>query len=70
MASLGRALILAGLVLVVAGLVLVLAPRIPWLGKLPGDIIIRRGNFTFYFPWVTGLVLSLVLTLIFALFRK
>lgn len=63
-------LIFAGLLLVLVGLVLVFAGRIPWLGRLPGDVVYRRGNFTFYFPLVTSLLLSLLLTLLFALFRR
>jgi hypothetical protein len=59
-----RALILLGLILVVAGL---LWPWIGWLqlGRLPGDIVIERPNFTLYFPMTTGLLISLVLTLFF-----
>ena len=48
--SMGRLLIGAGLVLVLIGLLLLLGGKIPGLGRIPGDIIIRRGNFTFYFP--------------------
>jgi hypothetical protein len=70
MPELGRMLIFAGLLLVLVGLVLVFAGRIPWLGRLPGDVVYRRGNFTFYFPLVTSLLLSLLLTLLFALFRR
>jgi hypothetical protein len=63
---LGKLLILAGLVLVVAGLVLHFLPA----GRLPGDVVVKRGNFTFYFPIVTSIVLSLVLTLLFSFFRR
>ncbi len=70
MSELGRFLIIAGVVLVVVGVVLLLAPKIPWLGKLPGDLTWRRGNFTFYFPLGTCLLLSLVLTLILYLLRR
>jgi hypothetical protein len=68
--DLGRMLIFAGILLALAGVVLVFSGRIPWLGRLPGDFVYRRGNFTFYFPLVTSLLLSLVLTLLFALFRR
>jgi hypothetical protein len=44
--------------------------KIPWIGKLPGDIIIRKEKFTFYFPIVTCIILSILLTMIFSLFRK
>ena len=63
----GRALIAAGLVLVAAGLAVQLG--LP-LGRLPGDIIIRRGSGTFYFPIVSCLIVSIVLSIIVALLRK
>lgn len=67
----GRALILLGLVLSGVGLFFVLGGKVPGgLGRLPGDLMIRRGNFTFYFPIVTCLLLSLLLTLVFSLFRR
>jgi len=62
--DLGRALIVIGLVIAVVGIVLVLAGRLPWLGRLPGDIAIQRGNWTFYAPLGTSILLSLPLTLI------
>ncbi len=70
MDSLGRALILVGIVLIVLGVIFTLGPKIPWLGQLPGDITIRRGNFTLYFPLATSLVISVVLTLVLYLFRR
>jgi hypothetical protein len=70
MQNLGRLLILAGAFAVVLGVVLVLAPRLPWLGRLPGDILIRRDSFTFYFPVVTSLVVSVVVTLLLNLFWR
>jgi Protein of unknown function (DUF2905) len=60
----GKVLIAFGLLIVLTGLVLVLVGRVPWLGRLPGDIHFQRGNFTFYFPLATSLLLSVVLTLI------
>jgi len=62
--DLGRLLIIFGLLIAGVGLVLVLGARLPWLGRLPGDIHIQRGNWTFYFPLATSLLLSVVLTLI------
>jgi len=50
--------------------VLMLAGRVPWLGRLPGDISIQRGNWSFYFPIVTSLVVSVLLTLLFWLFGR
>ena len=70
MGGLGRTLIVFGLVLVVAGVVLSFAPKIPWLGRLPGDIVIRRESFSFYFPVATCLLISLILTLVLYLFRR
>lgn len=70
MQDLGRPLIVVGAVLMVAGLLLTFGPRIPFLGRLPGDIVWRRGNSTVYFPIVTCIVVSLLLTLLFSLFRR
>ena len=70
MAEIGRTLLVLGAVLVVVGLLLMFGGRIPGLGRLPGDIVYRRGNFTFYFPLVTSLLLSLLLTAILAIFRR
>ena len=70
MQELGRPLILIGAVLVLVGLFLAFGPRIPFVGRLPGDIVWRRGNSTVYFPIVTCIVLSLLLTLLFSLFRR
>ena len=67
----GKLLILFGAVLLVVGLLLTLGPKLPGrLGRLPGDLIIRRDNFTFYFPLVTCLLLSVVLSLLFWLFGR
>lgn len=60
----GKLLITVGIFLVVIGILIVLAPKIPYIGRLPGDIYIRRDNFTFYFSVVSSIVLSIVLTLI------
>jgi Protein of unknown function (DUF2905) len=68
--SMGRALVVAGVVLVLVGLAVMLGGRIPGLGRLPGDIVVRRGNFAFHFPIVTCLLVSLLLTLLFSLFRR
>jgi len=70
MQELGRFLVVIGAIAVVAGVVLVLAPRIPWLGRLPGDIVINRGPVTLYFPLMTSIVLSLVVTLLLNLFWR
>ena len=70
MAPFGKILLVAGLVLAGIGLLLMLSDKIGWIGKLPGDIIIKRENFTFYFPLATCILISVVLTLLFWLFRK
>jgi DUF2905 family protein len=62
--DIGRMLIVFGLLIALVGVVLLLVGRVPWLGRLPGDIHIQRGNWTFYFPLATSLLLSVVLTLI------
>jgi hypothetical protein len=63
-AGFGWVLLVLGLVITGAGLVWILAPSIPWLGRLPGDIRIERESFRFYFPLVTCLLLSLILSLV------
>lgn len=67
----GRLLILAGLVLLGLGLLVILAGRfnLPF-GRLPGDVVWRGKNTTFYFPWVTCLVLSLLGTVLLWLFSR
>jgi hypothetical protein len=62
--DLGRLLIIAGGAIVLLGLLLLLVGRVPFFGRLPGDINIQRGNTTIYFPIVTCLVLSVVLTVV------
>ena len=68
--SLGKMLVLLGIFMVGIGLFLWLGDKIPWLGKLPGDILIRKEKFTFYFPLVTCILISLFLTLLFSIFKK
>ncbi len=70
MDSLGKMLILFGIVLVVLGGLLLLTGKIPFLGRLPGDIIIRREHWSFYFPLTTSILISILLTLIFSLFGR
>ena len=66
----GDFLILLGLVAVVAGVVMLFLPRIPFLGRLPGDIMVQRERFTFYFPLATSIVVSILLTLVLNLFFR
>jgi uncharacterized protein HemY len=71
---LGKMLLLFGLLMVLLGVVLLVAGhfsgKVPWLGRLPGDIYIQRGNWTVYFPLATCLIVSVMLTLLFALFNR
>jgi uncharacterized membrane protein YkgB len=67
---LGKMLILMGVFIILIGVLLLIGEKIPWIGRLPGDIIIRKKNFTFYFPIVTSILISIILTLFFMLFRK
>ena len=66
----GKILVFLGVLLVLVGLLVTFLPKIPYLGKLPGDIRIERKNFVFYFPIVTCIIISIVLTIIFSLFGK
>ena len=70
MMDLGKILVVVGLVLLGLGLALLYGPKIPWLGQLPGDIIIKREKFTIYFPLATSLILSVILTLLLAWWRR
>ena len=68
--ELGRALIVFGAVIVLIGALLVFAGKIPFVGRLPGDVLVRKGGFTLYAPLMTGLVLSLLLTLALNLWSR
>ncbi|MET0152052.1 MAG: DUF2905 domain-containing protein [Candidatus Binatia bacterium] len=70
MTDLGKTLILFGIVLGAVGAVLVVAGRIPWLGRLPGDIVIRREHFTFVFPLASCLAVSALLSLLLYFLRR
>jgi hypothetical protein len=61
---LGKLLIGLGALIIIVGLILIMAPKIPFLGRLPGDIFIQRKNFTFYFPLATSLIISIILSLL------
>ena len=66
----GKFLVIIGTTIVIIGLVLLWGPKIPFLGKLPGDIYIRKGNISFYFPLATCILISVILTLIFTFLRR
>jgi len=70
MYEIGKMLLIFGVLMVIAGLFMMFLPKIPLIGRLPGDIVIRKGNFTFYFPLATSLLISVILTLLFSIFRK
>ena len=63
----GKALVLIGLAIAALGLAIMLGVPI---GRLPGDVYVKRGNFSFYFPITTSIILSIILTLVFSLFRR
>jgi uncharacterized membrane protein YkgB len=66
----GKLLILLGVFIILIGLLLLVGEKIPWVGRLPGDIIVKKERFTFYFPIVTSILISIILTVLFTLFRK
>ena len=66
----GKFLIITGIVIAAIGGLFLLSGKIPWLGKLPGDIVIQRKNFTFYFPLATSILLSIIITFIFWLLGR
>jgi hypothetical protein len=70
MTDIGKTLIVLGLLIALIGVILTFVGRVPWLGRLPGDIYVQRGNWSFYFPLATSLVLSVVLSLLFYLFGR
>jgi hypothetical protein len=61
----GKTLIIIGLVIAIVGILLVMGGKIPWIGRLPGDLTIKGDKFTFYFPIATSILISVVLSLIF-----
>lgn len=70
MGPLGKMLILLGVFIILVGVLLLVGDKLPWIGKLPGDILIKKEKFTFYFPITTSILISIILTLLFTLFRK
>ena len=70
MSALGKLLVLLGVFIILIGLLLLIGEKIPWIGRLPGDIIIKKEKFSFYFPITTCILVSILLTLLFTLFRK
>ena len=66
----GKMLIVIGIFLILIGIIMALGPKIPWVGRLPGDIIIKKEQFSVYFPLTTCIIISIILTLLFYLLRK
>ncbi|MBI5183422.1 MAG: DUF2905 domain-containing protein [Nitrospinae bacterium] len=70
LSSFGKVLVLLGVILVIVGSIFLFAEKLPWVGKLPGDIYIRRKNFIFYFPITTSIIISTILSFILLFFSK
>ncbi len=70
MGELAKVMILIGAVLIVVGLVILFFPRLPFVGKLPGDILVKKEHFTFYFPLATSIVISIIISLVLYLINK
>jgi hypothetical protein len=66
----GKLLIILGIVLVIVGTIITYSDRIPFLGKMPGDITIEKENFKFYFPITTSILLSILLSIVFYLINR
>ncbi len=69
MAPIGKSLVFAGIAIVVVGLALWGLSSVPYVGRLPGDIYVRRGNFSFYFPLATCILISIIATILLSLTR-
>lgn len=70
MPYIGKLLIGLGIVMIAIGVLFLAAGKLPFIGRLPGDIMVQKKNFTFYFPLATSILLSLLLTFLFWLFGK
>ncbi len=68
--QIGRFLIIIGIVCAAVGSLFLLSGKVPWLGRLPGDIIIQKKNFTFYFPLATSILVSIIFTLLLWFFGR
>jgi hypothetical protein len=66
----GKLLIIVGIVFILVGLIVTFLPRLPFPGKLPGDIVVERENFKFFFPLTTSIIISLLLSLIVYLINR
>jgi uncharacterized protein HemY len=70
MGEIAKVMIVIGAVLIAAGLMILVFPRMPFVGKLPGDILIKKENYTFYIPLTTSIVISIVISLILYIINK
>ncbi len=70
MGEIAKVMILIGAVLILVGLVILVFPRLPFMGKLPGDILIKKENFTLYFPLATSIVISIIISLVLYVINK
>jgi len=68
--NLGKIIIYLGILLIIFGVIIQFYPKIPYLGKLPGDIYIKRENFSFYFPLMTSIIVSIILTAVFYIISR
>ena len=70
MAGMGKLFIALGVVLILVGLAFMFGDKIPYIGRLPGDIFIKKEKFSVYFPITTSILISIILTILFSIFRK
>lgn len=70
MIDIGKFLLFIAAILGILGLLLIFFEKIPYIGRLPGDIIIQRKNFTFYFPLATSIIISLIISILINLFKR
>lgn len=68
--SIGKVLMLFGVILFALGGIFILGGKLPWLGRLPGDVYIQKKNFTFFFPITTSILISIIISVIFILLRR
>jgi len=70
MTEIRKLLLILGIILSIMGLIFIFGSKVPGLGRLPGDIFIKKGNITYFFPIVTCILISIIVTLILSLFRR
>jgi hypothetical protein len=70
MPGIGKMFIILGVVFVCIGLAFMFGDKIPYIGRLPGDIFIKKEKLSFYFPITTSIIISIILTVLFSIFRK